>query len=192
MPLPNEAIEPVVYLDGTQVTLPTNINTSSRFSFRFLACSQGIILSQGSDITIALEQPPSNETFYHTVLTVEGKNLQKTFIAPKYSLDSNVFINVDIKPNSTGLLITITPDSEQVKDTIKYIDKFVKGNLIMLNDQKLILGSSSFVGCIYNGIQVSVDAKKSLCPLDTWKPCNNKGIYIILRYSCMVIMHYIL
>jgi hypothetical protein len=174
---PSNGTSSVLYLNGTRVTLPTNIDTSARFSFYFLACSQGVILTQGNDLTIALEQPASNKTSHHTVLSVEGTNLQKTFISPRYSLDSNVLINVDIRPNSTGLLIMLTPDASQVNGRISAVEKFVKGDLAKLNGrQNLILGSTTFAGCIYNGFQISVDSKKSLsCPLDDWAPCNNQG-----------------
>lgn len=172
---------PVVYLNNTEISIPSSVNTSSKFSFSFLACSKGRILSQGDELLITLEQPSNESVSYHTVLVLNLNNgAQKLLIKPSYSLDSNIFIHLEVSFNKTGIFVRLTPDSTQVaSQNILVTESFFQTSIPGLKQPKnnITLGSPEFTGCVYSGTQIGIPNQiKGSCPLDNWAPCGSLGM----------------
>ena len=169
----------VVYLNNTQVSIPSRINATSTFSFSFLACSQGTILSQGDELSISLEKPSDDSVSYHTVFAVNWKSStspQKLLVKPAYSLDSNILMKVEVLHNETGIIVRLTPNPAQGQNILILQEAFLATSLTASSGSSITLGSSTFTGCIYSGSQITItDEVKSTCPLDTWAPCQNSG-----------------
>ena len=178
---------PVVFLNNSVIPIPSSINTSSKFSFSFLACAKGTILSQGSAFSITLEQPSSESVSYHTVLVLnwnDGRSPKRLLVKPAYSLDSNILVHIEVSFNQTGINIRLTPNSAQVAgQNILVTESFFLATVTDYTGQKnnITLGSRAFIGCVYSGAQIVISNQvKSSCPLDNWAPCKNSGMLFLL------------